>query len=517
MQSDDKALDAHAPGMVPSGDGRAALPPKHDAMAGGAMGYAALLCVLVLLASMFGVWTRLAGQLAVFWPANALLLGMLIRFPRFDTPAGWVAATLGYLLGGYVAGDAPLPNLLLTMGNLFSVAVGYTLWSRRRVDERRLASPGAVLHLLWITCAASLAAGAAGGLIAPFVLHGDPLVSALSWFISEFINFIVILPALLTIPRTSPPTVARQWRAGHAPVQRLLRAAPYVCLLLSLGLALMVGGPGAMAFPLPALLWCGMTHGVFRTAVLALLTTTWTLLAISRGYLDIGTSFDSNLPLNSIRLGVALIALSPLAVASAMAAHNALLERLRHMAEHDPLTGTMNRRAFAEHANRALLELRRADAPAGLLILDIDRFKAVNDTHGHATGDQVISHVAECLRRHLPHGPQILGRLGGEEFAVLLPGCDLEKTQQVAEHMRSACAGGEVDSAAGVQVRVTASIGAAVAAPAVESLDRYLHAADHALYQAKHEGRNRVVVCMLPQMAGAAARQSSAEAGPKNS
>lgn len=517
MQPEHKATHGRDRGVALAGDMQPVPPPTLDATSSGAWRYALLLCLLVLLASMFGVWTRLAGQLAVFWPANAMLLGLMIRYPRFDTPVGWMGAAVGYLLGGYVVGDAPVLSVLLTMANFFSVTVGYVLLSRRGADERRLASPAAVLHLLWIVFLASAAAAVAGALIASLAQGKSPLQAGSGWFISEFINFIVILPALLTIPKTPARTVARQWRGSGQRRQRLMCAAPFVCLALSLGLALLVGGPGAMAFPLPALLWCGMTHGVFRTAVLALLTTMWTLLAISRGYLDIATSLDTPMPLNSVRLGVALIALSPLAVASVMAAHNALLKRLRHMAEHDPLTGAMNRRAFAEHATRTLQELQQANAPAGLLILDIDRFKAVNDTHGHATGDQVISHVAECLRQHLPQGPQILGRLGGEEFAVLLPLCDMDTTRQIAEAMRIACEASAVGSAAGGQVRVTASIGAAVAVPATESLDRYLHAADHALYEAKHEGRNRVVVRPLAPAGGAPVFQSSADAGPKNS
>jgi hypothetical protein len=83
-------------------------------------------------------------------------------------------------------------NILLTIGNLFSVGVGYTLLSRRTSRERRLASPGAILHMLWITVAASAAAGASGGVLAATVLGGNAFQSALSWFISEFINFIII-------------------------------------------------------------------------------------------------------------------------------------------------------------------------------------------------------------------------------------------------------------------------------------------------------------------------------------
>lgn len=452
-----------------------------------------LTAAAVLLASLFGVWTRLAGQLAVFWPANALLLGLLLRFPRLDTPAGWLGAAAGYLISGWIAGDGAQALVLLTVGNFVSVVTGYLLLARLSPDDRRLTGPVSVLLVAWVIFVAAIASGLAGSVIGPLAFDGSALDSGLSWFVSESVNYIAILPAVLTFPSAMPRWLARRWRDGD-PRKRVRRVLPLIGLLVSLALALVVGGPGAIAFPVPALLWCGMSYGLFATSMLTLCTTTWTLLAISKGHLDMSISIESPQLLMSIRLGVTLIALSPIAVASAMAAHTRLTTRLRHMAEHDELTGIMNRRAFTEHASVALIEARKSHAPAGLLILDIDRFKSVNDTYGHAAGDLVIVHIADCLRRQLPAGARLLGRVGGEEFAALLPDTTRAQTVEIAERMRLACAETAVDIGDSRLITATVSIGVCFAQPGIESLGQLLQCADQALYQAKRDGRNRVVV-----------------------
>ncbi|MFT3717271.1 diguanylate cyclase [Pseudorhodoferax sp.] len=456
-----------------------------DQLAGGLV-----VAAIVTAACLFGVWTRLTGQLAVFWPANALLLGIMLRYPRLDTTAGWVGAAAGYLLAGYLAGDALPISVLLTLCNFASVVSCYLLMARPGSEARRLQGVGSVLQMLLVVMLAAGAAAAAGAVVGPIAFGRPALQSACAWFVSEMFNYIAILPAMLSIPAAVPRRVPRQWRANLPHWRRL---GPLLALLASLGCALAVGGPGALAFPVPALLWCGMRYGVFTTSVLTLLTTAWTLVALSRGHLNMAVAIDTPQMLMSVRVGITMIALSPIAVASAVAANTALLARLRHMAEHDPLTGMMNRRAFAEQAGRALAAAREAGQPAGLLILDIDRFKSVNDNYGHSAGDMVIVHVAHALRSRLPPGPPLLGRLGGEEFAVLLPGCDAQQAMRIAESMRQACANRPVAIGDGRRLTVTVSIGVDTASPAPAQLDQMLQAADRALYEAKHAGRNRVV------------------------
>jgi diguanylate cyclase (GGDEF)-like protein len=163
-----------------------------------------------------------------------------------------------------------------------------------------------------------------------------------------------------------------------------------------------------------------------------------------------------------------------------------LQRELIRLATIDPLTGVFNRRAFFEKAQQALA---RAGATSGLaaIMFDIDHFKGINDTCGHDTGDQVLREVSQqAVRADL-----ITGRLGGEEFAVLLEGADLEAARQVAESLRAAIAGLAFETPQG-KLALTCSFGVSER-QAGESIDGLLKRADVALYQAKRSGRNRVV------------------------
>ena len=138
----------------------------------------------------------------------------------------------------------------------------------------------------------------------------------------------------------------------------------------------------------------------------------------------------------SIRLGIALMAIAPITVASVMSVRNQLLMGLQHMATHDPLTDLLNRRAFADIAGKKISAAARLNQPVAFLMLDIDHFKSINDTYGHGAGDQVLSKLAASMRSGLRED-DVLGRLGGEEFAVLLGGCTPEQATVIAERVRT--------------------------------------------------------------------------------
>jgi diguanylate cyclase (GGDEF)-like protein len=153
----------------------------------------------------------------------------------------------------------------------------------------------------------------------------------------------------------------------------------------------------------------------------------------------------------------------------------------------DELTGLATRRHFFDLAAECVGQARRDRRPLGVLMLDIDHFKRVNDTHGHATGDEVIRAVAARIRDALPP-TSVMGRYGGEEFAVLLPGDD--DPDAAAERARAAVAAEPV-AARGRRLPVTISIGGTVLAGG-EEITEAVARADTALYVAKREGRNRV-------------------------
>lgn len=176
-----------------------------------------------------------------------------------------------------------------------------------------------------------------------------------------------------------------------------------------------------------------------------------------------------------------------------------LLERWRKhdaeihkLAKLDGLTEIPNRRYFLERLDAELARAGRYDASAALLLLDLDHFKRINDGYGHQVGDRALCHVAELLTSDVVRRIDVVGRYGGEEFAVLLPETDLDGAVVVAERIRAALASSPLLDG-DVPIAISASIGvAAFPGPGVTDLDALVRRADDALYRAKHEGRNRV-------------------------
>jgi diguanylate cyclase (GGDEF)-like protein len=167
-------------------------------------------------------------------------------------------------------------------------------------------------------------------------------------------------------------------------------------------------------------------------------------------------------------------------------------QELRRMAVTDPLTGAFNRRQFLQRAREEMDRSRRYQTALTLLMIDIDHFKAVNDSFGHDAGDAVLKcMVAEC--KSLLRGSDIFCRLGGEEFAAILTHTSPEQGRLVAERLRQALKALQVDTANG-PVHFTVSIGVASMVTEAAPLDGIMKKADEALYAAKQEGRDRVVM-----------------------
>jgi diguanylate cyclase (GGDEF)-like protein len=165
--------------------------------------------------------------------------------------------------------------------------------------------------------------------------------------------------------------------------------------------------------------------------------------------------------------------------------------RLEHLAMTDELTGLANRRSFFVRGNEEIGRARRYQTPLAVMMLDLDRFKDTNDTYGHEAGDLVLQCVAQALRANVRE-VDLAARLGGEEFGVLLPSTSAEDAAVLAERVRVAVATGS-RCREGQPAGVTASIGVAELADEMRDLDALLRAADASLYQAKAQGRDRVV------------------------
>lgn len=167
-------------------------------------------------------------------------------------------------------------------------------------------------------------------------------------------------------------------------------------------------------------------------------------------------------------------------------------EEVRRLLTTDQLTGVCNRARFFELAEAEITRWNRYGQPLSALMIDIDHFKRINDTFGHAGGDQVLRQVAEFFLQSF-RTIDVVGRLGGEEFAILMPSIDREGAKAMAEMVR--CGVAAIDhQIGGERAEVTVSIGCAELGPDAGSIDELLHAADQALYVAKRTGRNKVEV-----------------------
>lgn len=155
----------------------------------------------------------------------------------------------------------------------------------------------------------------------------------------------------------------------------------------------------------------------------------------------------------------------------------------------DGLTGMQNRRYFDDALREYIEEFRRIDKPLGLMILDLDHFKQVNDSHGHDVGDRVLRAVGKCLR-DMTRYHDIVARLGGEEFGIVAPNMNLVGLERLAERIRDAVSALSIPTGHG-GLRVTTSVGLAIW-EGKETAEEFYRRADRQLYEAKRQGRNRV-------------------------
>ena len=178
-----------------------------------------------------------------------------------------------------------------------------------------------------------------------------------------------------------------------------------------------------------------------------------------------------------------------------------LLTRLKELATLDSLTGISNRRNFIDLANRQIAHLARGAKPMAFVLLDLDNFKKLNDTHGHLVGDEALRRVAKALSAQVRPG-DVVARFGGEEFICILSEANPDAAPMVAERMRAAIEGICIPLEDGSSARVTASLGVQCveAVTGTESIDALLARADTALYAAKEGGRNRVAIYREPSV-----------------
>ena len=170
-----------------------------------------------------------------------------------------------------------------------------------------------------------------------------------------------------------------------------------------------------------------------------------------------------------------------------------LENELKIQATTDALTGLLNRRQFMLRADEELRRMERYGGSCALMMIDIDRFKLINDTYGHAAGDAALQEVANILAKAM-RDTDLLGRIGGEEFAVVAVELQADSCWQIAERLRQSIAASAIYMETDKQITLTVSVGVACCLSAADSITAMMKRADTALYQAKNRGRNCVVM-----------------------
>lgn len=297
--------------------------------------------------------------------------------------------------------------------------------------------------------------------------------------------------------RVSQRPVPHRWTYSAATVLIASVAAWQVLELVPGGVLVKVAGPlGLLVLVAAGVTRWVVNHGlvVFMICLSAPGTPWWKRL---------GSPTDTLIGIGALALGAALAVVAvttpwllPVLLIPVMGMHRGfLIQQFARAARTDPKTGLANASAWRDQADRELARLRRRGGELGVIMVDIDAFKAINDRHGHLVGDAVLRAVADTLRAEVrPY--DAVGRFGGEEFIVLLAEANPEQVVRTAERLRRSIAECEVVVAptlGGGTVRgMTASIGTASFPQSSGDLDGLMVSADAALYAAKHGGRNRV-------------------------
>ncbi|MEG0920264.1 MAG: diguanylate cyclase [Comamonas sp.] len=449
----------------------------------------AFAAMAVFLAAMIGILLRPLGYLSIFWPANQLLLVMLLRYPRqLLQPIALLVIFCSYVVADMITGSQLWITVGFTAANMLGACSAWWLLRRQSTHNLQMEGQYSALLVFYASGVASLVSSVIGAPISSYAFDVPIAKALLMWGTGEWMNAMILLPFFLALPTAHSNRFS--WSSEHLPALVL----PALAVVLLEAASYTVGSKvGSLAFSLPALLWCALTYPILVTAIITMLVFATKIIIASAGFMDFTPEHYGDAA--TLRLGITMLILGPLSVAGAHAARSELLKRLRHQANHDGLTDVLSRNGFVQTSTTVLKRLAYDRSPVAVLMLDLDHFKRVNDSFGHASGDQLLRDFTATLTQALR--PQdVLGRIGGEEFAVVLPQISATDTATIAERLCHAVRNTTYQTAQLQPMRATVSIGVAYITHLDErdSIETLLRDADAALYQAKAQGRDRVVL-----------------------
>ena len=447
---------------------------------------------ITLFFCFIGSHLRIPEEFSLFWPVNALIAGLMVRNPFLHTTSSYAACFAAMIFNDTVFSGWALPAITVNFANILFILVAVCMLIKHL---QRPSANSQVVNAMRIfpACFLGAAACATWGAWAQDIDFNARFLEAWgSWFSEQFSTALMLLPVMLARPlRTVSPRTLLQ------PGKMLA----LVAVAVSLVVGALIGGAGSLTFPVPALIWCAIVLPMPITCLVILLTGITEIVLVSHGLMNIQGD-DALLPvshLTSARLGVATVALSPLLVAVSMDAIRQLNHRLALRANFDFLTQLLSRSGLYENLKFEPFSLQRE---AGVVMLDIDYFKTINDNFGHDAGDSVLEEIARRIQSVVENRGMVC-RFGGEEFVVVVFDYSHSQLYQLAEAVRQAMVK-EKFWIQGNTVTVTASLGLARGVAQSERewqgvINRLVSAADKNLYLSKRNGRNQTSPVMEPR------------------
>ncbi|WP_312239441.1 diguanylate cyclase [Pantoea sp.] len=441
------------------------------------------LFIITALFCFIGSHLRVPQDLSLFWPVNALLAGIIVRHPFLHTARNYLACYGAMIFNDTVFSGWALPAVTLNFANILFVVIAVAMLAKHFPLRGGSARVTSALRI-FPACLLASAVCATWGALAQHASFNQQLLIAWSdWLSEQFSTGVMLLPFLLTRP----------WRTE--PLRNLLRPAsllPILAVIGSLALGAIIGGAGSLTFPVPALIWCAIVLPIPATSLVVLITGISEIILVAHGVMSIqGNGILPISHLTSARLGAATIAVSPLIVAVSMDAIRQLNQRLALRANYDFLTQLLSRSGLYESLK---LESWRLGREAGVVLLDVDYFKTINDNFGHDAGDVVLEEIARRIKRVVGNRGSVC-RFGGEEFAIVMFDHSPAQLYQLAEAVRQTMAK-EKFWLQGSTVTITVSAGIAHDCAGEEKewsevINRLVSTADKSLYLSKRNGRNQ--------------------------
>ena len=451
-----------------------------------------LIALVVFVCCLLGIFTRPIAYFAYFWPANAVLIGLFLRFPQLKNLGGWVGAFLGYMCADLITGSHFELTLAMTLTNLITASVSLFFIHYLKVDYHADNKGLNFLYLflvcVFIGCSASavFAVSVIPHMPYTFMSSDDLWAEFYIWWTGEALNCISILPLILTFPTIKK--LRGIWNNRRQCETTFVDLLPLLSVLISVTCTHIFFGPGALLFPLAGLIWVALSYNLFYVSVINSAICLVLYHGLTTYY--ISRTADNFLATSiSVRIGLCMLMIAPLLLCIVSRNRHALYKEVLYLANHDPLTHIANRRFFFIEAEKILKQEKCRSMT--IMMLDIDHFKKINDQYGHYIGDVLLQSFARSVRSNL-RADDVFARMGGEEFVVVLKNTTEAEAQKIAERICQVVAMSQTQVGHTV-LSMTVSLGVVhEVLPTQSSLQNILNRADRALYQAKTLGRNRV-------------------------